>query len=70
MKLYALVVSKNFPTRSPTPSNPNNNRKKKAEAEKMRIWMKSTWRRKEDCSTMSQSEITSSNGSCDHTSTS
>ena len=58
MKLYALVVirfmwEKNYPTRSPTPRNANNNGEGKVDAEKVRNKMNTTWRKKEDYSSTS-----------------
>ena len=39
--LKAGHVSRNFPTRSPTPKNPNKNGKKKVETEQVRNYMNS-----------------------------
>ena len=59
-------VSNKYPTRSPTLRNENNKGKDKVDVEKVRNQMNTTWRKKEDYSSTSQSEVTSSNGSGDH----
>ena len=60
-------MSRNFPTRSPTPSNAHKNGQEKVDVEKVKNKMKKIWKTKEDCSSTSQDEITSSNGLGDHT---
>ena len=63
------LVTRNYPTRSLTLRNPNKNGKGEVDVKQVRNQMNTTWRNKEDCSSTSQSEVTSSNGLGDHTST-
>ena len=60
-------ISKNFPTRSKELSNEFNKGKGKVDIENVRDEMNNTWKRKEDCNTLSSYGITSPNGSGDHT---
>ena len=60
-------IRKNCPTRSKAPSSEFNKGKGKTYVENVRDEMNKTWKRKEDCSTSSSDEITSPNGSGDHT---
>ena len=59
-------VSRNCPTRSPAPRNEFYKDKEKVNVEKVKVQMKKTWKKKEDFSTSSLDEVTSSNGSGDH----
>ena len=54
-------VGRNSPTRSPALRNEFNKGKGKVDVEKVKIQMNETWRKKEDCSTSIQDEVTLSN---------
>jgi hypothetical protein len=60
-------VKRNCPTKAPTPSNANNKGKDQVDAEQVKRKMNAIWRKKEECSANNESEVTSSSGSSDHT---